>query len=73
MKVDEIFVEFSGEIDELYDEAKEIVLSEEKTSIIHLQRRLEVGYNRAAIILEQLEQNGVLTPPNSKGQRDIIR
>ncbi|WP_439098227.1 DNA translocase FtsK [Campylobacter devanensis] len=65
--------EFSGEIDELYDEAKEIVLSEEKTSISYLQRRLKVGYNRAASIIEQLEQNGVLTPPNSKGQRDIIR
>ena len=73
MKVDEIFVEFSGEIDELYDEAKKIVLSEEETSISYLQRRLKVGYNRAASIIEQLEQNGVLTPPNSKGQRDIIR
>lgn len=65
--------EFDGEIDELYDEAKEIILSEEKTSISYLQRRLKVGYNRAASIIEQLEQNGVLTPPNSKGQRDIIR
>ena len=65
--------EFSGEIDELYDEAKAIVLSEEKTSISYLQRRLKVGYNRAASIVEQLEQNGVLTPPNAKGQRDIIR
>ncbi len=66
-------LEFSGEIDELYNEAKEIVLSEEKTSISYLQRRLKVGYNRAASIVEQLEQNGVLTPPNAKGQRDIIR
>ncbi|MDY3133620.1 MAG: DNA translocase FtsK [Campylobacter lanienae] len=65
--------EFSGEIDELYDEAKSIVLSEEKTSISYLQRRLKVGYNRAASIVEQLEQNGVLTPPNAKGQREIIR
>ncbi|WP_390885756.1 FtsK/SpoIIIE family DNA translocase [Campylobacter lanienae] len=65
--------EFSGEIDELYDEAKAIVLSEEKTSISYLQRRLKVGYNRAASIVEQLEQNGVLTPPNAKGQREIIR
>ncbi|WP_407716381.1 DNA translocase FtsK 4TM domain-containing protein [Campylobacter lanienae] len=64
--------EFSGEIDELYDEAKAIVLSEEKTSISYLQRRLKVGYNRAASIVEQLEQNGVLTPPNAKGQREII-
>jgi S-DNA-T family DNA segregation ATPase FtsK/SpoIIIE len=73
MKFDDIVVEFSGEIDELYDEAKSIVLSEEKTSIGYLQSRLEVGYNRAVSIIEQLEQNGVLTPPNSKGQRDIIR
>lgn len=64
--------EFSGEIDELYDEAKAIVLSEEKTSISYLQRRLKVGYNRAASIVEQLEQNGILTPPNAKGQREII-
>lgn len=62
-----------GELDELYEEAKSIVLSEEKTSISYIQRRLRIGYNRAATIIEQLENMGVLTEPNAKGQRDIIR
>ncbi|WP_410470280.1 DNA translocase FtsK [Campylobacter fetus] len=63
----------AGEADELYEEAKSIILSEEKTSISYLQRRLKIGYNRAASIIEQLEIAGVLTPVNAKGQRDIIR
>ncbi|ANE35962.1 DNA segregation ATPase FtsK/SpoIIIE [Campylobacter iguaniorum] len=62
-----------GETDELYEEAKSIILSEEKTSISYLQRRLKIGYNRAASIIEQLEMAGVLSPVNAKGQRDIIR
>lgn len=60
-------------LDELYDEAKTIVLEEEKTSISYLQRRLRIGYNRAATIIEQLEQTGVLSEINAKGQRDIIK
>ncbi|MCI6988649.1 MAG: DNA translocase FtsK [Campylobacter sp.] len=60
------------ELDELYEEAKEIVLSEEKTSISYIQRRLKIGYNRAASIMEQLEQMGVLSPINAKGQREIL-
>ncbi|WP_298058167.1 DNA translocase FtsK, partial [uncultured Campylobacter sp.] len=55
-----------------YEEAKEIVLSEQKTSISYLQRRLKIGYNRAATIIEQMEQMGVLSPMNAKGQRDIL-
>ena len=62
----------AGELDELYEEAKEIVLSEQKTSISYLQRRLKIGYNRAATIVEQMEQMGVLSPMNAKGQRDIL-
>ena len=60
------------ELDELYEEAKEIVLSERKTSISYLQRRLQIGYNRAARIVEQLENTGVLSPPNAKGSREIL-
>ncbi|MDR0408644.1 MAG: DNA translocase FtsK, partial [Campylobacteraceae bacterium] len=61
-----------GEIDELFEDAKRIVLTEQKTSISYIQRRLQIGYNRAARIVEQLENMGILTPPNNKGQRDII-
>ena len=59
-------------MDELYEEAKEIILAERKTSISYLQRRLQIGYNRAARIIEQMEQRGLLSPPNAKGNRDII-
>ena len=61
-----------GELDELYEQAKEVILAEKKTSISYLQRRLTIGYNRAANIIEQLEQNGVLGPANAKGQREIL-
>jgi len=60
------------DLDELYEEAKQIVLSERKTSISYLQRRLQIGYNRAARIVEQLENMGVLSAPNSKGNREIL-
>lgn len=61
-----------SELDELYEEAKNIVLSENKTSISYLQRRLKIGYNRAASIMEQLEEMGVLSEINAKGQREIL-
>lgn len=60
------------ELDPLYDEAKSIVVMDRKTSISYLQRRLQVGYNRSARIVEQLEGEGVLSSPNSKGVREIL-
>ncbi len=60
------------DFDELYEEAKSIVLSDKKTSISYLQRRLQIGYNRAARIIEQLELTGVISSPNAKGQREIL-
>lgn len=62
----------SLELDELYDDAKEIVLTEKKTSISYIQRRLRIGYNRAATIVEQLEQTGILSEVNAKGNREIL-
>ncbi len=59
------------ELDPLYEQAKEVILTDKKTSISYLQRKLSVGYNRSANIIEQLEKMGVLTPPNAKGQREI--
>lgn len=59
-------------LDELYDEARGIVLNDKKTSISYLQRRLQIGYNRSARIIEQLENNGVLSAPNTKGNREIL-
>ncbi|BCX79514.1 hypothetical protein LBC_09760 [Campylobacter sp. 19-13652] len=62
----------AGDLDELYEEAKAVVLNERKTSISYLQRRIGVGYNRAANIIEQLERMGVLSAADSRGQREII-
>ncbi|MDX1295789.1 MAG: DNA translocase FtsK 4TM domain-containing protein [Sulfurimonadaceae bacterium] len=60
------------EIDPLYEEAKNIVIADKKTSISYLQRKLQIGYNRSARIIEQLEQRGVLSEPNAKGNREIV-
>ena len=60
------------DLDELYHDAKEIVLLEKKTSISYIQRRLRIGYNRAATIVEQLEQTGILSEVNAKGNREIL-
>jgi len=60
------------ELDELFSEARGIVLSDKKTSISYLQRRLQIGYNRSARIIEQLENQGVLSAPNAKGNREIL-
>ncbi len=61
-----------GETDELYEEAKRIMLSDGKTSISYIQRRLGIGYNKAANIIEQMEARGFLSSQNSKGLREII-
>lgn len=61
-----------SELDELFEEAKQIILTDKKTSISYLQRRLKIGYNRAATIIEQMAQMGILSEINSKGQRDIL-
>jgi len=61
-----------AELDELYEEAKNVVINDRKTSISYLQRKLQIGYNRSANIIEQLEQEGVLSTANSKGVREIL-
>ncbi|MDM5270754.1 DNA translocase FtsK 4TM domain-containing protein [Sulfurovum sp. zt1-1] len=60
------------ELDPLYEEAKAVILSDKKTSISYLQRKLQIGYNRSANIIEQLEAMGVLSEPNAKGNREIL-
>ncbi|CAA6822314.1 MAG: Cell division protein FtsK [uncultured Sulfurovum sp.] len=60
------------ELDALYEDAKMVVLNDQKTSISYLQRKLQIGYNRSANIIEQLEAKGVLSAPNTKGNREIL-
>jgi DNA segregation ATPase FtsK/SpoIIIE, S-DNA-T family len=61
-----------GEQDALYDEAVKIVTSERKPSISYVQRRLKIGYNRAARLLESMEQAGVVGPLQPNGSREIL-
>ena len=60
------------ELDPLYNDAKNVVLTDRKTSISYLQRKLQIGYNRSARVIEQLENEGVLSAPNTKGIREIL-
>ncbi|RLA68776.1 MAG: DNA translocase FtsK [Epsilonproteobacteria bacterium] len=60
------------EMDELYEDAKNVILTDRKTSISYLQRKLQIGYNRSARIIEQMEQRGVLSAANAKGNREIV-
>ena len=60
------------EKDELFEEAKQIILTDKKTSISYLQRKLQIGYNRSANLIEQLEAYGILSAPNTKGNREIV-
>ncbi|WP_418187203.1 DNA translocase FtsK [Aliarcobacter lanthieri] len=61
-----------SDLDELYQDAKDVVLADRKTSISYIQRRLRIGYNRAATIVEQLEKTGVLSQADAKGNREIL-
>ena len=64
--------EGAADLDPLYEQAREVILTDKKTSISYLQRKLQIGYNRSANIIEQLQQNGVLSAPNNKGNREIL-
>ncbi|MBE9516862.1 MAG: cell division protein FtsK, partial [Proteobacteria bacterium] len=60
------------EQDPLYDEALAIVTETRKASISGVQRRLRIGYNRAARLIEQMESSGVVSPLQSNGQREVL-
>ncbi|MBN2081821.1 DNA translocase FtsK [bacterium] len=60
------------ERDEFFNAAAEIVRSSNRASTSYLQRRLKVGYNRAARIMEELEEAGIVTPPDHAGNREVM-
>ena len=60
------------EKDELYEQALEIIRSEGKASTSFLQRKLQIGYNRAARIIDMMEANGVVSKANHVGKRDVL-
>jgi len=57
---------------ELYDNAVAIVIRDKKASTSYIQRRLSIGYNRAASLIERMEQQGVISPANHAGKREIL-
>ncbi len=61
-----------SDIDELFDQAVEIVAKTRRASISNVQRRLKIGYNRAARILEQMEEQGMVSAMESNGTREIL-
>ena len=61
-----------GEKDELYQQALEIIRSEGKASTSFLQRKLKIGYNRAARIIDMMEADGVVSKANHVGKREVL-
>jgi S-DNA-T family DNA segregation ATPase FtsK/SpoIIIE len=64
----------SEDRDELYHQAKDLILSTGQASISYIQRRMKIGYNRAARIMEMMEEDGIVGPPGEAGKpREILR
>ncbi len=64
--------ESAGSGDDLYDQAVAVVLRDKKVSTSYVQRRLQIGYNKAASLIERMEKEGVITAANATGKRDIM-
>ena len=62
----------SGEQDPLYDQAVQIVLESRRASISSIQRRLKIGYNRAARLIEEMERAGLVSPMEANGSREVL-
>ena len=62
----------SGGDGDIYQKAVMIVRRDKKSSISYVQRQLRIGYNRAATLIERMEEEGVITPPNNSGKREVI-
>ncbi|MBM4397056.1 MAG: DNA translocase FtsK [Deltaproteobacteria bacterium] len=69
---DEADEEDPADVDPLLDEAQDIVTESRRASISFLQRKLKIGYNRSARVMEQLERRGIVGPPDSRGERQVL-
>ena len=65
--------EFGDETADAYDQAVQVVLRDKKASTSYIQRRLQIGYNRAASIMERMEKEGIVGAANHAGKREILR
>ena len=66
------FVAEDGKDDELYERAKEEVIRAGKASTAFLQRRFRIGYGRAAVLLDRLEDNGIVAPAKGSRPRPVL-
>ena len=62
----------NSETDELYNQALDIIKSEGKASTSFLQRKLQIGYNRAARIVDMMEEKGIVSKANHVGKREVL-
>ncbi|KJV70077.1 ftsK/SpoIIIE family protein [Orientia tsutsugamushi str. TA716] len=62
----------STDDESLYKQAVQIVKTDKRVSTSYIQRCLRIGYNRAALIVEKMEREGVVSPPNHSGKREIL-
>ena len=70
-KLEKVF-QALGDKDELYQAALDIIRSEGKASTSFLQRKLQIGYNRAARIIDMMEADGIVSKANHVGKRDVL-
>jgi len=68
----DIMAGMGGEGDDLYRQAVEVVLRDRKASTSYIQRRLSIGYNRAATIIERMEEEGIVSTANHSGKREVL-
>ena len=73
VKQEDLVERASNAADDLYQDAVKVVMEAGKASISAIQRHLQIGYNRAAKLLDQMELQGVVSPVNSSGQRVILK
>ena len=60
-------------VDELYNKAVELIITNQKASTSFVQRHLQIGYNRAARIIEQMEKEGIISEANHVGKREVLK
>ncbi len=63
----------NGDVDELYAKAVDIVVNQQKVSTSFIQRYLQIGYNRAARIVEKMEEDGIVSEANNAGKRQVLK
>ena len=61
------------DVDELYSKAVNIVITQQKVSTSFIQRYLQIGYNRAARMVEKMEEEGIVSEANTAGKRHVLK